>query len=223
MTEGRTHKDRSIRAIFWDFGGVITSSPFEAFNAYEAERGLPRDFIRGVNARNPHDNAWAHLERGDIDLATFCHRFEQEALQLGHRVPGEDVLRLLSGRVRPRMLAALARLRGHFKMACLTNNVRRGHGPGMAVDAERAAQVAEAMGLFDRVLESSKLGVRKPEPRFYQLACEQMSVAPSEVVFLDDLGVNLKPAREMGMHTIKVTAAEQALSELGGVLGMKLE
>jgi putative hydrolase of the HAD superfamily len=209
----------AIRAVLWDFGGVILSSPFEAFNRYEAERGLPKDFIRSVNARNPHANAWARLERGDITTEAFAALFEAESAALGHAIDGRDVLAQLGGEIRPEMVAVLRRLKGRYKQACLTNNVRRGNGPGMFSTAEKAQAVAEVMALFDHVVESSKAGVRKPEPRFYAIACELLEIEPAEAVFLDDLGVNLKPAAAMGMKTIKVGDPGRALAELEAALG----
>jgi len=211
-----------IRAVLWDFGGVILSSPFEAFNRYEAQRGLPRDFLRGVNAINPLTNAWARMERNELDEAGFGAAFAAESRALGHEVDGRDLLPLLSGEIRPRMVAALRTVKAHYKIACLTNNVKRGHGPGMAPTPERAAAIAEIMALFDVVVESSKVGVRKPEPAFYERACELLDIAPAEAVFLDDLGINLKPASTMGMRTIKVVDPDAALAELGTLLGMDL-
>jgi putative hydrolase of the HAD superfamily len=211
-----------IRAVLWDFGGVILSSPFEAFSRYEAEKGLPKDFLRSVNARNPHANAWAKLERGDVTTEEFSELFLAESRALGHAVSGRDVLALLSGDVRPEMVAVLRRLKGTYKLACLTNNVRHGDGPGMARTAEKAKAIAEIMTLFDRVVESSKVGVRKPEPRFYQIACELLEIEPTEAVFLDDLGINLKPAAVMGMRTIKVGEPGKAIVELEAMLGHPL-
>ena len=209
-----------IQAIFWDFGGVFTTSPFDAFRRYEAARGLPQDFIRTVNATNPLDNAWARFEASRIDAAEFDRQFELESRALGHAVPGRDVLPLLAGELRPCMVAALRRCKRHFRNACLTNNVRSGEGAGMARSAEQAAQLQAVMALFDQVIESRKEGVRKPEPAFYRLACERMGVAPDEVVYLDDLGVNLKPAAAMGMRTVKVTGEAQALAELGALVDL---
>lgn len=213
---------RQFKAVFWDFGGVIVSSPFDAFNRYEAERGLPPDFIRAVNARNGGDNAWARLERSDVDIDGFCALFEAECRAAGHEVPGRDVLALLAGELRPAMVTALRKVGAAFKTACLTNNANVGGGPAMMRDPKRAAAVAQVMSLFDAVVESSKAGVRKPEPKFYQIACEMLSVQPAETVFLDDLGINLKPARAMGMHTIKVTSPEQAIADLEAALGIGL-
>ncbi len=212
----------SIRAVLWDFGGVILSSPFEAFNRYEAAHGLPRDFLRSVNAINPLTNAWAKMERGELDEAGFGAAFAVESAALGHAVDGRDLLPLLSGEVRPRMVAALRTVKARYKIACLTNNVKRGHGPGMASTPERAAAIAGIMALFDVVVESSKVGFRKPEPKFYEKACELLAIAPDEAVFLDDLGINLKPAAAMGMRTIKVGDPAMALADLGALLGLTL-
>ncbi len=203
------------KAVLWDFGGVILSSPFEAFNHYEAAQGLPADFIRSVNATNPHDNAWARLERSDVGGAEFDALFADESAALGHRVPGAAVLGLLSGTVRPEMVALLDRVKdAGYKVACLTNNVTGAFG-----SAERVVEIGEIMARFDAIVESSKVGCRKPEPRFYEIACELLAVQPHECIFLDDLGINLKPAAAMGMTTIKVTNAEAAIRDLGAVLG----
>ena len=211
-----------FKAVFFDFGGVFTSSPFEAFNRYEAERGLPRDFIRRVNATNPDANAWARLERSACTVDEFCAAFEAEARAQGGEVSGAEVLALLAGELRPEMVEALRRIRGRLKTACLTNNVAAGEGPGMMRSPGKAAEIAAVMALFDAVVESSKAGVRKPDPAFYRIACAALDVAPEAVVYLDDLGVNLKPARAMGMSTIKVASAGQALAELERLLGLPL-
>ena len=211
-----------IRAVLWDFGGVILTSPFEAFARYEAELGLPHGFIRTVNATNPHDNAWARLERSELDPTSFARVFEAEARALdttgaAQRIDGERIIALLAGEVRPRMVNALDSLRARgFRLACLTNNIN-GAGDG---DADRRQRVGAVMARFDIVVESSKIGVRKPEPRFYEIACEQLGVQPAACVFLDDLGINLKPARAMGMATVKVGDPDAALRELGAIVGM---
>ena len=214
--------NKPFQAVLWDFGGVILSSPFEAFNRYEAEAGLPRDFIRRVNATHPDHNAWAQMERGEIDMQRFGDLFEAEALALGGELSGHTVISLLSGQVRPEMVEALQRVRRHYRIACITNNMPTGHGPSMTRSAETAAQVAEIMRLFEHVVESSKLNMRKPDPRIYRHACELLGVAPEACIYLDDLGINLKPARAMGMATIKVGSAAQALDELEALLGMAL-
>lgn len=209
----------TVKAVIWDFGGVISSSPFEAFNVYEAERGLPKDFIRSVNAVNPDENAWAKLERSELDADAFDRLFHEESAALGHAVPGKDVLSLLSGRLREPVIAALEACKARVKIGCITNNAPIGKGASMTRDEAKAARVAEIFTLFDHVIESSKAGVRKPDPRIYEMMCEALEVAPSECVYLDDLGINLKPARAMGMTTIKVTSEAQLLADLAAATG----
>jgi len=207
----------------WDFGGVILSSPFEAFNRFEAERGIPLDSIRRVNSTNPHDNAWARFERSDIGVAEFDDEFARDAAALGLDIRGSQVLALLRGDVRPDMVRALDRVReAGFLTACLTNNMVGGDGRADRPADERELAMNEIMARFDTVVESSKVGVRKPEPRFYEIACELLGVSATECVFLDDLGINLKPAALMGMTTIKVVSAEQAIEDLETILGLNL-
>jgi len=211
-----------VQAVIWDFGGVLTSSPFEAFNRFEVERGLPADFIRQVNSTNPDTNAWALFERSDISLDEFDRKFSDEAQTLGGAVTGKEVVSLLSGDIRPDMVTALKRCKEHFKVGCITNNVSAGEGAGMARSHDKAAAVADVMALFDHVIESSKIGMRKPDPRIYQLACETLDVDPNKSIYLDDLGINLKPAKALGMTTIKVLSGEQGLSDLETTVGMSL-
>ena len=212
-----------IRAVLWDFGGVILSSPFEAFNRHEVDAGLPPDFIRGVNATDPHTNAWAKLERSEVSLEEFDVLFAEESLRLGHEVRGATILDLLHGELRPEMVEALRRVRAAgLATACLTNNVVSGDDVEHEDPTGRRERVAEVMAMFDVVVESSKVGVRKPETRFYEIACEQLGVEPAECVFLDDLGINLKPAKALGMTTIKVLGADQALADLEAVLRIPL-
>jgi putative hydrolase of the HAD superfamily len=210
----------AIEAVIWDFGGVFTTSPFEAFRRFEAQRDLPADFIRRVNAADPDANAWALFERNEIDAATFDTMFLEEATRLGHPLRGAEVLPLLSGDVRPRVVAALKACKARFKVGCITNNVVTGHGTGMAGSAEKAQAIAEIFAQFDAVIESSKAGVRKPDPRIYQMMCEQIGVAPEACVYLDDLGVNCKPAAALGMTAIKVTTEDQALKDLAAATGL---
>ncbi len=209
--------------VIFDCGGVITSSPFEAFNRLEAERGLPRDFVRTVNSTNPDDNAWAKFERAEIDVEGFDALFAAEAEALGHALDGASVIACLAGDVRPYMVTALDRLKDQgFGVGCITNNVKAGRGAAMARSEDKALEVESIMARFDHVIESSKAGVRKPDPRIYQMMCEALSVAPENCIYLDDLGINCKPAAGLGMHAIKVTSGEQALADLEAVLGMQL-
>ena len=212
-----------IEAVIWDFGGVFTTSPFEAFARYERERGIPVGTIRKINSTNHENNAWAHFERSDVDIEGFDRMFAEEARALGHDIPGKDVLPLLSGDFRPEMIEALRRVRTKFKTGCITNNMPSNtvEGPS-SVSAGRGIYAREIMELFDALIESSKIGIRKPDPRIYHMMCEKLAVAPAACVFLDDLGPNLKPARALGMTTIKVESGPQAIAELEAATGMKL-
>jgi len=209
----------TIEAVIFDFGGVLTSSPFEAFARYETAHGLPIDIIRRTNAANHLENAWAKFERAEVDIETFDKLFAAESLALGAEVRGRDVLPLLQGDLRPEMVEALKRIKAQFKTGCITNNL-----PANAIGSMtgRSLYVAEVMVLFDHVIESAKIGLRKPDPRIYQLMVETLKVDPKKCVYLDDLGVNLKPAREMGMTTIKVASGTQAIAELEAATGLKL-
>ncbi|UWU92308.1 HAD-IA family hydrolase [Bradyrhizobium sp. CB1015] len=209
----------AIEAVIFDFGGVLTSSPFEAFTRFETERGLPADIIRRTNAANHLENAWARFERAEVDIETFDELFAAESLALGAEVRGRDVLPLLQGDLRPEMVEALKRIKAQFKTGCITNNL-----PANAIGSMtgRSLYIAEVMVLFDHVIESAKIGLRKPDPRIYQMMVETLKVDPNDCVYLDDLGVNLKPARQMGMTTIKVTSGAQAIAELEKATGLKL-
>ena len=212
-----------IKAVFWDFGGVITSSPFEAFNKFEIDNNLPADFLRQVNSTNPNDNAWAKLERNEVNLEEFDLLFEEESNNLGHAVKGKEVIALLQGQIRPEMVKALQTIRGNLIQACLTNNIR-----SLKEEAFEEGNVSVSgkhdviMDLFDFVIESSKVNLRKPDPAFYKMACEKASIEPSEAVFLDDLGINLKPAKIWGMETIKVINSTDALRELQKLISIKI-
>ena len=211
-----------IKAVLWDFGGVITSSPFEAFNKFESENKIPLDFIRLVNSENHEQNAWAQLESSEVTLDEFDVLFRQETKLKGYEVSGKEVINLLSGDIRPSMVKALQKISEEYAVGCITNNVNSGQGPGMAKSEKKADEIQEVMDSFGTIIESSKVGIRKPDPRIYQLACEEIGVSPKECIYLDDLGINLKPARALGMTTIKVISAEQAISELENHLRIKL-
>ena len=212
----------TVDAVLFDFGGVITESPFESFNRYEDRIGVPRDTIRQINATNPDTNAWARLERSEVDVGTFAELFEAEAADRGFEMSGSAVLACLSGGLRPHMVRALEILAARLPVGCITNNVRTGHGAGMARDASSAASVAEVMQLFGVVIESSVVGLRKPDPRIYELACAQLGIDPTRTAYLDDLGINCKPAAAMGMTAIKVTDPHEALRELEALVGFGL-
>ena len=206
-----------IAAVIWDFGGVLTSSPFEAFTRFEIANALPPGFLRKVNATHPNENAWARLERNEVDPEAFDHAFANDSRALGHEVRGRDVLPLVTGTIRPAMVEALRRISRRLKTGCITNNFA-----AMPTGTAGIPYRQEIMSLFDHVIESAKAGIRKPDPRIYRMMAQALDVAPHACVYLDDLGVNLKPAREMGMHTIKVGEAAPAIAALQTLVGFEL-
>jgi putative hydrolase of the HAD superfamily len=202
------------QAVIFDIGGVIVGSPLHAIAAYEREVGLPAGFINRVVVATGTAGAWARLERGELDLPRFFPAFERDCEEAGCRLSA----RLLMTRVaeaalpRPEMLAAIARIRAQgLRVAALTNNWITEDGGAEGLRPH-----------FDVFVESAVVGLRKPDPRIYELACARLAVAPAAAVFLDDIGANLKSARALGMTTIKVVDPEQALGELEGILGFPL-
>ncbi len=205
-----------IEVVLFDFGGVLLTSPFDAFAAYEAEVDLPPGTVRRINSTNPYDNAWARFERRQVDAEQFGRLFEAEAAAQGYIVDAARILEGLHGTLRPTMVEALRRCSDRLRTGMLTNNIT-------PIDSQPFSDaVLEVVGLFDEVIQSSVEGCRKPEPRIYEIACERLGVEPVACVFLDDLGINLKPARSMGMTTIKVVDPEEAIGELEAVVGFPL-
>jgi len=200
------------KAIIWDFGGVITSSPFEAFNQFEEVNGLPKDIIRTINSENPDTNAWAKFESDNITIDVFNDLFLKEAKAKGFDIKGRDIIKLLKGSIRKNMVSFLRELKSDFKLGCITNNVKS------SSEENNDNETKEAMSLFDHVIESSIVGIRKPNPEIYMMSCDALKVSPDQCIYLDDLGINLKPARELGMTTIKVIHPEDAIQEVRNLL-----
>ena len=200
------------KAIIWDFGGVITSSPFDAFNEFEEVNGLPKDIIRTINSENPDMNAWAQFESNSITIGQFNDLFLKEAKAKGFDIKGRDIIKLLKGSIRENMVSFLRELKSNFKLGCITNNVK----PSSEENTDN--ETKEAMSIFDHVIESSIVGIRKPNPEIYMMSCDALNVSPDQCIYLDDLGINLKPARELGMTTIKVIQPEDAIQEVRNLL-----
>ncbi|MCB0990474.1 MAG: HAD-IA family hydrolase [Acidimicrobiales bacterium] len=210
-------------AVLFDLGGVITTSPFERFNEYEARAGLPPDSIRKINSTNPDSNAWAKLERSEVGPDEFVALFDAEGRALGLEVDGREVLKAITGTVRPKMVRALDLLvEAGVRIGAITNNASFGEGAGMARDSDAASAMDAALARFEVVIESSKVGVRKPSPEIYLMACQEMGIEPAQAVYLDDLGINCKAAHQLGMFAIKVTDPDEALAALGAKLGLTL-
>ena len=200
------------KAIIWDFGGVITSSPFNAFNEFEEVNGLPKDIIRTINSENPDMNAWAQFESNSITIDQFDDLFLKEAKAKGFDIKGRDIIKLLKGSIRENMVSFLRELKADFKLGCITNNVK----PSSEENTDNETKVA--ISIFDHVIESSIVGIRKPNPEIYMMSCDALNVSPDQCIYLDDLGINLKPARELGMTTIKVIQPEDAIQEVRNLL-----
>ena len=200
------------KAIIWDFGGVITSSPFDAFNEFEEVNGLPKDIIRTINSENPDMNAWAQFESNSITIDQFDDLFLKEAKAKGFDIKGRDIIKLLKGSIRENMVSFLRELKADFKLGCITNNVK----PSSEENTDN--ETKEAMSIFDHVIESSIVGIRKPNPEIYMMSCDALNVSPDQCIYLDDLGINLKPARELRMTTIKVIQPEDAIQEVRNLL-----
>jgi epoxide hydrolase-like predicted phosphatase len=210
----------AYRAVVFDLGGVVMPSPIDAFRTYEDRNGLPHRFLSEIVLAGGDDNAWSRLERGELTMDEFADEFESECAMAGGTVVVAELFADIStgGGARPEMLTAIRRIRAEgLKTAALTNNWRP------HADAPGVGEHTPALGdAFDLIVESAIEGLRKPDPRIYELTCARLAVTPGETVFLDDLGVNLKSARALGMTTIKVADAAVALDELEAVLGFVL-
>lgn len=211
----------TVSAVVFDLGGVITESPMIAFAAYEREAGLPDGLIRQLNSTDPDTNAWARFERNELDVAGFSAAFEAEAAAQGHRLDASRVLAALRGEVRPAMVEAIRRLRAHgLPLGMVSNNVS---------PMERGGRMDDILDMFDVIVESSIEGIRKPEPEIYRRALERLSEAvgrrieATDCAYLDDLGINLKPARALGFSTIKVVDPDVAIAELSALVGFPLD
>jgi len=205
-----------FRAVIFDLGGVVLGSPLHAIAHYEREVGLPAGFVNRVVIESGRDGAWSRLERGELTLPAFHPAFEADCAARGQALSGVDLMERVheSAKPRPAMLEAVRCIRSHHLVAAaLTNNWLSDDGTGASALRPR----------FDHFLESSRLGLRKPDPRIYRYACERMDVPAQDAIFLDDIGRNLKPARELGMTTIKVDEPGEALADLSELLGFPLE
>jgi len=205
-----------IAGVLFDIGGVVQDSPLHAIARYERDHGLPPDAINRAVVASGESGAWSRLERGELTLQAWCSPFEADCRAHGVVVDGQRLMEYIAeaGRVRPQMLHAVARLREHkLRVGALTNNwAREETDPGPH----------RLRSHFDVMIESQAVGLRKPDPRIYQLVCRELGVDPAETAFLDDIGLNLKSARALGMHTIKVSEPDAALRELSTLVGFDL-
>jgi putative hydrolase of the HAD superfamily len=205
-------------AVIFDLGGVVFDSPFEHFDVYERESGLPAGSVRAVIARSSQGGAWAALERGELTMSEFCAALDTEAAEAGHAIDAASIMGMIGRGIgpKPAMVEAIERIRARgLRTAALTNNWANGDGGG-------SPPGLRSLTIFDVVVESAVEGMRKPDPRIYTLTCERLGVEPTDAIFLDDIGANLKPARAMGITTIKVDDTTQAIRDLEALLGFAL-
>lgn len=211
------------KAVIFDFGGVFTTSPVEKFAEFERAHDLPDRFLGGVIKTNHHINAWAQFERSEIGLDEFDELFANETKAAGHEVSGRTLISLLALELKPEMIAAFDKIRkAGFKTGCITNNLPSVDSTAMLENDAPRKEAERILAAFDHVIESSKAGTRKPEPRIYEMMCEALKVEPSACIFIDDLGINLKPAKAMGMATVKAPFGDvrPAIKELFELLGL---
>jgi len=204
----------SLRAVIFDLGGVILDSPLHAIARFERDRNIEAGAINRIVVATGPGGAWARLERGELSMEDFFGAFEEDCAAAGWTLSARELMERIgeAAAPRPRMLEAVRRIRGRgLCAAALTNNWV---GDGTGTDVLKPH--------FDVFVESSVLQLRKPDPRIYRHACEAIGVEPGEAVFLDDIGRNLKTARELGMVTIKVDDPDEALRQLEGLLGFAL-
>lgn len=217
------------RAVIFDLGGVVFPSPFAAWRAHEAANGLPHGFISRVIVDGGEHGAWSRFERGELGPDAFAVVFAEECVAAGHPVDVVAVMAAMTSGVgadgeagtHAVVVDAIRALRASgLATAALTNNFADADG---GTHVSGGSDLARLLGdLFDVVVESAVVGLRKPDPRVYELVCDRLGVAPTEAVFLDDLGVNCKAARALGMATIKVTDPHAAVAELAGIVGLDL-
>ena len=200
-----------IGAVIFDLGGVVVGSPLHAIARFEREHGLPANCINQVVVATGPSGAWSRLERGELTLPEFFGAFEDDCRAAGHTLCARTLMTRVADATAPRpaMLEAIRRIRTRgLKTGVITNNW---------VTEEDGASALRP--LFDAYIESAAVGIRKPDPRIFELACQALGITPPEAVFLDDIGSNLKSARALGMTTIRVVDPDPALDELGTVLG----
>jgi putative hydrolase of the HAD superfamily len=204
----------TYRAVLFDLGGVVVGSPLHAIAAYEEELGIPAGSVNRVVVGTGPEGAWSRLERGELTLEPFYEAFDHECAAAGCGLSARTLMERVAGATAPRpaMLEAIARIRAQGLIAgAITNNWVAEEG-----------SAGSLRHLFDLVVESAIEGMRKPDPRIFNIACERLRIQPSDAVFLDDIGANLKTARSLGMTTIKVVEPDAALAELEGLLGFPL-
>ena len=202
-----------IRGLLLDFGGVLTTNFFEPFEKFCGRNGLPPSTIHDLMTADPAGRAlWHDVERGTIPQPEFEAKL---AAMLGLQPQGLIAGLLADLRPEPEMLAAVARARrAGVRVAVVSNSW--GSDPYDPYAAWHLPAIADA------VLISHELGLRKPEPTIYRLACERVGLEPAACVFVDDVAANLPAASELGMRTVHHVTVETTIRQLERLLGLTL-
>jgi putative hydrolase of the HAD superfamily len=201
--------NNSIKLVMWDYGGVLTESPIKKFNDFEAFFNLPTDSIIKINSNNKYNNAWAMLEKNLITVAEFSILFKKEAKKFGiSEIEPFKLLECLDLKLNKNMVKLLEQVSHKYSCICLTNNFKQ----------KESKNFKSVKKNFFHIFESSKLSLRKPEKEIYFYILKKLEVKPNEVLFIDDLGVNLKPAQEIGFITYKHIDSKTTVEYIKSIL-----
>ena len=202
-------KNNVIKIVLWDYGGVLTESPIKNFRKFENDNNYVLDSIVKINSYNKYNNAWAKLEKDEISIEKFSKLFSEEAKQFGIlNINTDKLLECLNVKLNIKMVELLENISKFYTCVCLTNNFKK-------VGSSNFKNIKHN---FSLIIESSKIGFRKPEKQIYKHVLEVLKVNAKEILFIDDLGINLKPARELGFHTYKFTDTDKTISYIKNML-----
>ena len=205
----------NIKLVLWDYGGVLTHSPFLNIIKFETINNIPKNSIIKINSHNPFNNAWANLEKNLISFSAFSETFKEEAKKQGvYNIDPIKLLYSLEVSLNNEMISLLKAVSVKYNCACLTNNFKN------HFSLKNSTTFNSIKNYFDYVFESSILGIRKPEKEIYLHVIKKLNINPTEILFIDDLGINLKPARELGFITYKFTNTVSTINFFKNILGV---
>ncbi len=206
---------KKIKLILWDFGGVLTESPIKKFIEFEKENNLTPGTLVKINSHNKMNNAWAKLEKDLVNEKEFTELFLEEAknLNIKEEIDTNMVLNCLDVKLDKAMLDIFFKIKDKVPFACLTNNIPSHLNKNYNNTFENFKHN------FEYVFESSKLGLRKPEEKMYKHVIQKIKLPPENILFIDDLGINLKPAKKLGFFTYKYVNITDTKNFLENILG----